>query len=222
MSNILRRKEITIAIMIICAFFVLGDRLIDLPIFLNTSKSIQAWALSVSAGTMIVSFFSAIIMNVRRIQNSQANRDSEDATVRHQWFFSGVAIVTSVWTVVVGLLYGVQGASYQWMYTYVLQILATAIAAFLGLFYISAAYRAFRARTVEAAILLITAVCVMLTTNPFGEALWSGFPVLGNFFLTWASLGGNRGVYVVSAVGTASLCFRVLMGYERGVGAGGD
>lgn len=222
MTELLRRKEITIVIMMICAFFVLGDRLIKADIFLNVSKEIQSWALAISAGTMLVSFISAIIVNAKRIQTSLQEVKARTETIsQHQWFYSAVVIGSAIWTLTVGLVWGVDNPSYQWMYQYIYQNLATAIAAFLALFYISAAFRAFRARTTEAALLLVTAMCVMLTTNPFGEALWSGFPVLGNFFLNWASLGGSRAVTVVQGIGTAALCFRVLLGYERGVAAGG-
>jgi hypothetical protein len=135
MTELLRRKEITIVIMLFCAFFVLGDRLIKADLFLNTSKEIQSWALAISAGTMLVSFISAIIVNAKRIQTSlQEGKARSETTIQYQWFYSAVVIAAALWTLTVGLVWGIDSPSYQWMYQYIYQNLATAIAAFLGLF----------------------------------------------------------------------------------------
>jgi len=224
MSSLIRRKEITIAIMLFCAFFVFADRAYKAPILLDTSKWVQKWVLAISAVTMIVTFISSIIRNTRRIQTSLSEGDGPDAgsSIVGQWFYYGTTLVASVLTVAVGLTMGIQSNPYQWMYQYVFQNLATAIASFLGLFYIGAAFRAFRARTAEAAILLICGVTVMLTTNPFGEAIWSGFPVIGSWFLNWVSIGSRRGMGLASSVGTVALAIRVILGYERSVSAGGE
>jgi hypothetical protein len=216
----MRRKEITVAIMIFCAFFVFGDRVYKADLLLNTSKGIQSWVLAISAVTMVVTFLSAVVSNTRRIQTSLSGGSTGEDRLR--WFYSGVTLISSVLTVAVGLTMGIQSGPYQWMYKYVFQNLATAIASFLGLFYIGAAFRAFRARTIEAAILLVCGVTVMLTTNPFGEAIWSGFPVIGNWFLNWVSIGSRRGMGLAASVGIVALSFRVILGYERSVSAGGE
>lgn len=225
MSSLIRRKEITIAIMVFCSFFVFADRVYKADILLDTSKTIQTWVLAIAAVTMLVSFTSSIISNAKNIQlslGSKVSRTESTSRMKGLWFYNGVALITAVLTVLVGLTMGVQSPPYQWMYTYVFRNLSTAIASFLALFYISAAFRAFRARTVEASVLLIMAFFVILTTNPFGEALWSGFPVIGNFFLNWLQLPGSRGLGLATGVGTIALAFRVILGYEKSVSAGGD
>jgi len=222
MSQLIRRKEITIIIMIFCAFFVLGDRVVSIPFIKNMSKSIQEWAVAIASGTMVVAFVTTIVNNIQRIRSSlERKRSTISEKEQYDWFFSLVTIVSSLGTVIIGLIWGVKHPSYQWIYQYILQNLATAIASFLALFYITAAFRAFRARTMEAAILLFTSIFVMLTTNPFGEALWRGFPVLGNFFMNWLQLGAKRGIDIVTGIGTAAICIRVLLGHERGVAAEG-
>jgi hypothetical protein len=99
----------------------------------------------------------------------------------------------------------------------------------LAFYVASAAFRAFRARNVEASILLAAAMIVMLGVNPYGIALFSWVPAIGNApggaeFLPWLTnwvmnvpnAAAQRGIIIGAALGASAMSLRVLLGIERG------
>jgi hypothetical protein len=88
----------------------------------------------------------------------------------------------------------------------------------LAFFMASAAFRAFRARNVEATILLVAAGVVMLGRIPLGESLFMGSPALAKFtdwLMDWPNAAAQRGIMIGAALGAASLSLRVIVGIER-------
>lgn len=96
-------------------------------------------------------------------------------------------------------------------------------------FYIaSAAYRAFRVRTAEAAVLMIAAFVVMLGFVSFGVAITSHIPdsSLFSFFrleklsvwvLQWLNMPAYRAVGIGVAIGALAMQMRIWLSLERGV-----
>jgi hypothetical protein len=88
----------------------------------------------------------------------------------------------------------------------------------LAFFMASAAFRAFRARNVEATILLVAAGVVMLGRIPLGESLLGGSQALAKFtdwLMDWPNAAAQRGIMIGAALGAASLSLRVIVGIER-------
>jgi hypothetical protein len=83
-------------------------------------------------------------------------------------------------------------------------------------FYIaSAAYRAFRARSATSAILLLTAVLVMLGRIPMGQLIYEHLPAWANWIMIVPSVAVQRGIIIGAALGAASMSLRVILGIER-------
>ncbi|MCK4655598.1 MAG: hypothetical protein KAT85_01165, partial [candidate division Zixibacteria bacterium] len=85
----------------------------------------------------------------------------------------------------------------------------------LAFFIASAAYRAFRARTLEATILLITATIVMLGRVPLGRAIFSYLPQVTDWIMNYPNLSVQRGIIIGAALGAASMSLRIILGIER-------
>jgi len=90
-----------------------------------------------------------------------------------------------------------------------------------GLLDSSAAYRAFRARTLEAAILLVSGTIVMLANAPVGGSIWGGFTPLKDWIFDVPNMSTMRGITIGAALGALALGARTLMGKERGYLRGG-
>ena len=107
---------------------------------------------------------------------------------------------------------------FQWMAEFVFNPLQAAMFALLAFFIASAAFRAFRARNVEATILLVAGAIVMIGRIPLGETLTGGSPFLGNateWLMKWPNTAAQRGIMIGAALGAASLSLRVIVGIER-------
>ena len=84
-------------------------------------------------------------------------------------------------------------------------------------FYVaSAAFRAFRMRTVDSAIMLVSAFIVMLGAVPIGEVIWSGFPDLSSWVMSTINTSALRAITIGVTLGAVSQCLRNLLGIERG------
>jgi len=94
--------------------------------------------------------------------------------------------------------------------------LGAAMFAMLAFYIASASYRAFRMRSLEATILLISAVLVMLGRAPIGELMWNQFPTIATWLLNIPNTAGQKAIMIGSAIGAFATSLRILLGIERG------
>lgn len=69
-------------------------------------------------------------------------------------------------------------------------------------------------RGIDSTILIGAAIVVMLTNAPIGEAIWSGFPVIGKWINDVPVTAGMRAIIIGVAVGSLVYSLRVLIGRE--------
>ena len=89
-----------------------------------------------------------------------------------------------------------------------------AVFAFLAFFIVSAAYRAFRIRTREATVLMVSALLVMIG-NAIVPLPGPGAP-LELWILSVPAMAMQRGVILGVALGAIAQSVRILLGLERG------
>lgn len=101
---------------------------------------------------------------------------------------------------------------------YVNSPLAATVMALLGFYITFAAYRAFRIRTLEATVMMLSAAVVILGSDPLGGAVSQGV------LTDWADFdnrvinsGMQRGLKLGIAVAAIAVSLRILLGLERGI-----
>lgn len=94
--------------------------------------------------------------------------------------------------------------------------------ALLAFYLASASYRAFRARSWEAATLLVGAILVMLGAAPIGALVWNQFPVIQKWLMDVPNVTGQRAIIMGAAIGGFATSLRLLLGIDRGYLGGGD
>lgn len=109
---------------------------------------------------------------------------------------------------------------YQSMFT----PLQATMYALLAFFVASASYRAFRAKSPEATILLATAFVILLGRTPAGTYAtdwlpsWLSFfhiPNLANWIMAVPNLAGQRAIMIGISLGVIAMSLRVILGVER-------
>lgn len=146
---------------------------------------------------------------------------------RKNWQFSAWLITIFAFTLLTGLYgYATTGQQtnqeqFNWLFVHVYTPLGATLYATTGFYIFSAAYRAFRARNVDAALMLIAGCFVILSNAPVGEVIWSGIPTIGEWFRFVGQVPGMRVFSIVGALGMIAYGFRALLGKERGFYAGG-
>ena len=111
---------------------------------------------------------------------------------------------------------------YKWFFDNVHVACASTMFSILAFFIASAAYRTFRARTPEAALLLVAAVNVMLGQVPIGREISEFLPVATDWLLNVPNLAAKRGILLGVSLGAIATSLRIIFGIERSYLGGGD
>lgn len=111
--------------------------------------------------------------------------------------------------------WGADGRVRTWIFDHVFAPCNATMFALLAFFVASAAFRAFRARNVEAALLLGAAIVVLLARAPIGVAIASWLPDLAQWILDIPSNGSRRAIMMGAAVAAIATSLRVILGIER-------
>jgi hypothetical protein len=123
------------------------------------------------------------------------------------------------------------GSVFWWLYEYAFKPLTATMFAMLAFYVASAAFRAFRAKNVEAILLLGTAFIILLGRTAAGPALTGWLPdvlaglKLENLTVTIMQVfntAGNRAIMIGIALGVASTSLKVLLGIDRSYLGGGE
>ena len=166
------------------------------------------------------------------------------------WAYSAITLAAFVITLFVGLgkvgvnpnpqypdyvlsgHYREIGSPFWWLYEYAFKPLTATMFAMLAFYISSAAFRAFRAKNLEAILLLSTAFIILLGRTFAGVYLTAWFPDwmsglkienLTIFIMSVFNTAGNRAIMIGIALGIASTSLKVLLGVDRSyLGSGED
>ena len=111
---------------------------------------------------------------------------------------------------------------FDWMYRNVQVPADATMFSILAFFIASAAYRTFRARTPEAAILLVSAVIVMVGRVPIGAFISDLIPQAAQWLMAVPNLAAKRGILLGVCLGAIATSLRIIFGIERSYLGGGD
>ena len=131
--------------------------------------------------------------------------------------------------VVIGVPFGPRHPAFVWIFDHVQVPMDATMFSLLAFFIASAAYRAFRARTLEATLLLAAALIVMLGNAPIVSAYWNKLSFATDlpsetrqWILENPNLSARRGIIFGVSLGVISQSIRIILGIERSYLGGGD
>lgn len=147
------------------------------------------------------------------------------------WQYSWITLISLVLTAVIGLLGGgmeptmkgwlpteIGGFSFhiKTLYTYVMVPVYATMFALLAFFMASASYRAFRARNLEATLLLVAAFVVMLGSVPLSRRIIDSLPYFAQYILDVPNTASKRGIGFGVGLGIFATSLKIILGIERG------
>ncbi|HUP27161.1 MAG TPA: hypothetical protein VM409_01910 [Chloroflexia bacterium] len=136
---------------------------------------------------------------------------------QRDWFYSLVLVGSAAVVLGLGLAGGGPGdANVAWVFKWIYQPLGAAIFSLLAFFVTTAIFRLPRMRNAEAAVLLITALVVILGQAPFSATPPIDIVVdVKNWLMDYPVLAGVRAIILGVAFGAIATSLRVLLGFDR-------
>ncbi len=192
------------------------------PPFTNMYEELLNWVRIIGIFALIIGLSSLIKLHYTRIVRK--TRDLPYSII----VFAGMAVMAAV-----GLIKGIEGSWFEWLFNNIQVPLQATMFSLLAFFIASAAYRAFRARTLEATLMLVTAIVVMFARVPIGEFLWQRMPDsvvqiranlpgdISDWILKVPSMAAGRGILLGISLGAIATSLKIILGIERSyMGAG--
>lgn len=177
----------------------------------NRYNNVLDWKQVVFGVTLILGVVSLFLYHWRKIRRRTSG-----------WGYSLVTIGGLLFMIAVALIFSPERGPYVWMFDYVQAPMQSTMFALLAFYVASASYRAFRARSVHAALLLTAGVIVMLGRVPLGEMI--GVQICGtnislasisSWVLDYPNLAAKRGVMIGVGLGMTATAIKIIVGIER-------
>ncbi len=211
------KKNIPLAIVIILGFIFVGWTFIPAKwmqddfytAFIEFTKTMSPFA-------VVLGIYSLVSMHYSRIRMKAP-----------KWGYSFVTIIGLVVTATVGFVYGTQsGTPAQWIFRNMMMPISATMFSLLAFYMATAAYKSFRARSVEATVLLVAAIIIMLGQVPLGMAISKTWPInildISQWIMDVPNLASKRGILLGVGLGSVATSLKILLGIERTYLGGGD
>jgi hypothetical protein len=230
------KRTIPLLITSVAGFTLIGAYFV--PYTQNWGESVAIWFDVLAAIAFILGGGNLLRTHLKRISDRGRG-----------WGYSAIVLVAFLATLFVGLgkigvapspqfpdyawsgQYRQTGSAFWFMYQYAFQPLTATIFALLAFYIASAAFRAFRAKNLEANLLLGTAFIILLGRTFAGVALtdwidpanWEGFRYLTGlrlenltvYIMAVFNTAGNRAIMIGIALGIIATSLKILIGVDR-------
>lgn len=199
------RKEVPLIITFLAGAFFIADYFIPHTGFSNIAAMVNGWAIIVIAASYILG-----VLNILRINYGRVAKREKD------WVLKLILVLCMFFMLGAGIFGGItEGTLFDWFFVNTFTPMQATMFALLAFFIASAAFRAFRVRTVQAALLAVTAVLVMIGRVPIGETIWKSFPDFTEWIMNVPQLAGKRAILIGAALGAIATGLKVITGLER-------
>jgi hypothetical protein len=188
-----------------------------IPIVEGAQDLFSSFYLIIAAFAIILGIGNLILTNVMKIKKKRADWPFSFITL------AGLAVMASA-----GIYNDAEGGLFDHMFYFIYTPLSATMFALLAFFVASASYRAFRARTKEATVLLIAAFLVMMGRVPLGDMLYAKLffwlpqswdflkpSSISDWIMNFPNLAGQRAILIGAALGVVSASLRLITGLER-------
>lgn len=111
--------------------------------------------------------------------------------------------------------------AFNFMFDNLQRSMSTAVFSIITFYMISAAYRAFRIRSLESAVMMVAAIIVMLGNVPLGNLLtawapgWLQLPTISDKLLNVVNSAAYRGIHFGILIGMIAMALRTWLGLEE-------
>lgn len=199
------KRTVPLAVCLIMGVLMMMQFFIPHPVSLSFNSMILNWVIVLSAFALVLAIGNLIMFHAQRIRRRQSG-----------WYYSMVTLLGMTVMAAIGLISGIGPDSlFQKIFLHVLTPLGATMFALLAYYMASAAYRAFRARSLAATLLLAAAFVIMIGFMPFGQYLGWWFPSFAEWIMQVPNMASKRGIQFGVAFGAIATALKIILGIER-------
>jgi len=165
-------------------------------------------------------FVAAVVLTILMVVQAMAAKGNTGLFAALAGFFMLVAILIAVfddaWSFHFSTAEGLQAYMFRHFFDFVLIPIFATMFSLLAFFIASAAYRAFRARSVMATLLLLAAIIVMSRFNPYLQPIFGEYIAkTSNWLMNVPNLAAQRAIVMGVGLGIVATGLKVILGIER-------
>jgi len=187
-----------VALIIMTEYFIKGAALKQLSAFLQDATVIM------SACAMALGAVGMVQRNIRIVSRRPSG-----------WVYSVIVLVSMCVFPAIAIFSGSRSRAFLFVYNNYFASVGATMFSFLIFYTGTAVYRTFSVRNKKAFVLLASGVLLMLGRMPLGDALWEGFPAIGNWIMQVPNSAANRGIIISAGIGVLASGIRYVAGLER-------
>lgn len=218
------KRPISLLIVFISGLTMLADYYYpSLPGIHGVREIFLNWGRIALTATMILGIINLLLSNLKQV------------TLRRSgWMYNAVLLISFAVTFYYAIYYKMivhgnqviimkgtdAGQTGFQIFTDVYMPLSATIFALVAFYIVSAAFRAFRAKNIEAALLLLSAVIVMIGSIPLGAALHLAW--LSNAIQQAPMTAGQRAIIIGVGIGMVTISIKILTGIDQSYFGGGE
>ena len=169
------------------------------------------WSIIIGGFTLLLGLDSLLKLHIRKIKRREGG-----------YAYSIILVASFLITLIVGIFSIIKyksiltvQAPFMFIYTNVILPLSSTMFSLLAFFIASAAYRAFRARNIDAVLLLVAGALVMLGRVPIGAMISKWLPATQEWIMHIPQMAAKRGLFIGIALGGMAMSLRIILGIER-------
>ncbi|RLC48278.1 MAG: hypothetical protein DRH57_02490 [Candidatus Cloacimonadota bacterium] len=206
------KRQLPLIIVIGLGFLFVIHVFVPHPISQDFFDWFQKWIKVISPFALSLGIMSLTTVHYHKIKKKAPN-----------WPYSYVTLIGLYVTALTGFIWGIEeGTPFMWIFRNLNVPMGATMFSLLAFYIASAAYKAFRARNLEATVLLIAAVIVMLGRVSIGNAISHWIPDATIWLLNVPNLAAQRGIGLGVGLGMVATSLKIILGIERSYLGGGD
>lgn len=200
------KRTLPLIIVFVLGIVMIIQNFIPHPVSESLMQKANLWLIAMGGFGLILGVGTFIHLHLTKIKRNVP-----------EWPYSLVALFSMLVMASIGIFGGIgTGSLFLHIYLNVLVPMQATMFSLLAFFMASAAYRAFRARTFEATLLLVAAIIVMLGRVPIGDLFTAGYASeIVEFLFAGPNMAAKRAILLGVALGGIATSLKIIFGIER-------
>ena len=200
------RRTLPLLLTSAVGFFLMFSFFVIQPTISLIEQTLLGWTTTIAGFAMILGISQLLLRNADKIRKRAPG----------EWYFCAYSVSLALIMIFVGLAYGQQSALFTSIVNNFLTPCTATIFALMLFTDVDGAYRGFRARSLESAVMFVIVIVQILALAPWGQVVFPPIAPMMSWISAVPVTAGTRGIVMAGALGAIALCLRTMFAQERG------